>query len=167
MLTIQAMRHLRRRLWRIPLLFGAGALLAYGARAAVSDGSGDGFDQARADQHGSRIGEVLVKLDNDQIYFSQDAGRTFQELPTAATQATRLKRLLQQGDRSGPGGAVSVSPTVVADGAGGSQWARPKDVRVPDSPISAEKAAVPGKPVSADKARSANGAKEPDPTRIE
>jgi hypothetical protein len=116
------MKNIRQLLWRIPVLLGISALVSHGARATVPDASGD------ADRQRSQIGQVLVRLENDKIYFSQDAGQTFQELQLKGTpEAARLKQLLQRGDRSGPAGVVKVSPTVVADGAGGAQWARPKD----------------------------------------
>jgi hypothetical protein len=116
------MKHIRQLLWRIPVLLGVSALVSHGARATVPDASVD------PDRQRSQIGQVLVRLENDKIYFSQDAGQTFQELRLTGTpEAARLKQLLQRGDRSGAGAVVKVSPTVVADGAGGTQWARPKD----------------------------------------
>src|SRR5690348_8830436 len=116
------MKNFKQLLWRIPVLLGAGTLLFHGARATVLDVSRDGNQQHR------HIGEVLIKLENDQIYFSEDAGLTFQELELMGSpQATNLKRLLRESDRSKPGRALKVHPTVVADGAGGAQWARPKE----------------------------------------
>lgn len=116
------MGKIKRLLWHIPVMFGASTLLLHGARAAVPDPLHD------ADQQPRHIGEVLIKLENDQIYFSEDDGLSFQELELMATpQATNLKRLLRESDRSEPGRPVKVTPTVVADGAGGAQWARPKE----------------------------------------
>jgi hypothetical protein len=136
-------------LWQLPALIGAGGLFASGARATVSDAASDESGAANAGRH--LTGEVLVKLENDNIYFSQDAGRTFQELePTATPEATRLKRLLEQGDRSGAHGAVKVRPTVVADGAGGLQWARPRPTPT-GSANGSQQVAVPATPAAADK----------------
>jgi hypothetical protein len=147
------MRKLRHMLWQLPALVGAGALFASGARATVSDAASDEFGAANAGRY--RAGEVLVKLENHNIYFSQDAGQTFQELaPTATPEATRLKRLLEQGDRSGGHGAVKVRPTVVADGAGGLQWARPRPAPT-GSVNGSQQVAVPATPVAADKDASA------------
>jgi hypothetical protein len=140
-----SMKSLKHMLWRLPVLLGASALLTYGARATVADGSGDRNESAQAD----RTGEVVVKLENDQVYLSQDAGRTFEPLGLTATpEATHLKRLLQQGAHSEPGRIVKVAPTVVADGAGGWQWARPKDARLPDSAAHQADAPAPARPVA-------------------
>jgi hypothetical protein len=126
------MKYVWPRLLRLPLLVGVGALFSSGARATVPDGSGDQAHSAGGAKH--RGGEVFLKLENDNIYFSQDAGRTFQELELAPTpETTRLKRLLEQGAAAGGDGGVKVSPTLVADGAGGLQWARPQSVRATDS----------------------------------
>jgi hypothetical protein len=132
------MHYIWRRLWRLPVLIGAGALFASGARATVPDSSGDEAHSAGDARH--RGGEVFLKLENDNIYFSQDAGRSYQELELATTpETTRLKRLLERGAEASGDLGVKVSPTLVADGAGGLQWARPQSVRATDSSDDAHK----------------------------
>jgi hypothetical protein len=116
------MKKFRHILSRLPVLLGASALLTYGARAAVTDGS----TSENASANAARAGEIIVKIDNDQISFSEDAGRTFERLELMGTpEAARLQELLMQRSGSSGAAAVKVSPTVVADGAGGMQWARP------------------------------------------
>ena len=139
------MKKLRHMLWQLPVLIGAGAVFASGARATVSDASGDRNEAALA----AHNGQVVVKLENDQVYFSQDAGRTFEPLGlTATSEAARLKGLLRHGAHAQSGGTVTVAPTVVADGAGGWQWARPKDTSVPDSTARPAAATSPARPVA-------------------
>ena len=149
------MKNFWRGLWRLPLLVGAGALFTYGARATAPDDSGHKANSSDAARH--RGGEVLLKIENDNIYFSQDAGRTFQELELAATPETkRLKRLVGQSaassrDASGDS-EVKVRPTLVADGAGGLQWARPKPTRTTDNFNGAQQATAPARSASTDTA---------------
>jgi hypothetical protein len=128
----KSMKNVWRALRRLPLLVGAGALFSYGARASVPHGLDDKADLDGAARH--RGAEVLLKLENDNVYFSENAGRSFQELELAATpEAKRLKRLLQQqqGAVSSGQSRMKVSPMLVADGAGGLQWARPKSATAP------------------------------------
>jgi hypothetical protein len=150
----RSMKNLRQLLWRLPALLGAGALLTYGARATVSGGSNEEFGSASAAR--ANAGEVMLKLENDNIFFSQDAGRTFEELELAATpQAARLKQLLRKAGASGRDNVTKVAPTIVADGAGGLQWARPKPVGGTDSTGAAQQVAVPAAPATVGKARPA------------
>jgi hypothetical protein len=147
------MKNFRHVLSRLSVLLSTSAFLTCGARATVADGSMDQNEAANA----ARIGEVIVKLDNDQICYSQDGGRTFEWLEATGTpEAARLRGLLSQRDRSG----IKVSPTVVADGAGGLQWARPNAPRAKDSGNGAPQATV-ATPVAADKAPSDAGPKVP------
>lgn len=146
------MKSVWRALWRLPLLVGAGALFTYGARATAPDGSGNEADSNSAAR--PRGGEVLLKLENDNIYFSQDAGRTYQELELAPTpEAKRLKRLVGQGAAFTGDDGVKVSPTLVADGAGGLQWSRPKPARATSSFDGAQQVTGPARSASTDKAR--------------
>jgi hypothetical protein len=139
------MNKVRHLLWRLPVLLGAGALLTFGARATVTEGSKENNESARA----TRTGAVILKLENDQVYFSQDAGQTFEPLPlTATSEAARLKRLLQQGTHPEAGGAVAVAPTAVADGAGGAQWPRPTTARTSGSAVHPPEAEAPTRPVA-------------------
>lgn len=142
-----------KNVWRrLPLLVGAGALFGYGARASVPHGLDDEADLSGAARH--RGAEVLLKLENDNVYFSQDAGRTFQELELATTpESKRLRRLLEQGaDPSGKSEA-KVSPMLVADGAGGLQWARPKPVRATDGADGAQRVTARAKSATTASAR--------------
>jgi hypothetical protein len=83
-------------------------------------------------------GEVLVKAKNGEIYLSED-GTRFEELPLEASpEADDLLRLLQHATVAGSSDAIRVSPMIVADGAGGFNWARPSNEGASDG--SAEKA---------------------------
>ena len=149
------MKNIRQLRWGFQALLWASALISHGARAIVPDSSGD------ADRQRSQTGAIQIKLDNDRIYFSQDAGLTFQELVTMRTpEAAHLKRLLQNEERSGFDQILTVKPTVVADGAGGSQWARPKGTSTGIAP------AVDDVPGTADK-HAVKGAKESDQSKRE
>ena len=136
------MRNLCRLLWQVPMLIGAGALFAGNAKATIAAGSND--ELSSTDAARLRCGEVLLKLQDDNIYFSQDAGLTFQELELTATpEAGRLKLLLEQRRNSGQGLAVKSKPMVVADGAGGVQWVRTRQSATTERDQNAERPATP------------------------
>jgi hypothetical protein len=156
-----------KNVWRrLPLLVGAGALFSYGARANVPHGLDDKAGPASAARH--RGAEVLLKLENDNVYFSQDAGRTFQELELAATpEAKHLKRLLEQGADSNEESRAKVTPMLVADGAGGLQWARPTPARVTDAVDRAQQVTDRERSATTDDARSPAAPTKPAQGKLE
>src|SRR5689334_15232298 len=78
-----SMKRIWQQWWRLPLLVGVGALFNYGARATVPHGSWNEADDTTTER--LRRGEVLLKFESDNIYFSEDAGRTYHELELTAT----------------------------------------------------------------------------------
>ncbi|HET7883760.1 MAG TPA: hypothetical protein VFL55_22930 [Acetobacteraceae bacterium] len=106
-----------------------GALPFVGASEAHATRGSE--DQAATPDWRLAPGEVLIKAENDSIYLSED-GATFDELPLAdSPSALRLKHLLRDASERGLR-VVRVSPTMLADGAGGFHWTRPSGQTTPD-----------------------------------
>jgi len=160
------MKRIWQQWWRLPLLVGVGALFNYGARATLPHGSWNEADVTTTER--LRGGEVLLKLESDNIYFSEDAGRTYHELELTATPETkRLKRLLEQQAPSASEDGVKIGPTLVAHGAGGLQWARPQPVRASDVSAEAQQAAGPATPATDHKMHASAAPKETARTKPE
>ena len=159
------MKNIWRGLWRLPLLVGVGALFSYGARASVPHGPGEEAEAGTAQQRGA---EVLLKLENDNIYLSQDAGQTFQELELGMSpEVRRLKRLLEHGAVPDGESPVKVGPMLVADGAGGLQWARPKTAKPTDGFDRAQQVTTGERSATTDNARSPAASRRTTPARTE
>jgi hypothetical protein len=105
------------------LMLGFGVLVGGNARA----------DQPKSpeltpDLYGrlpSRSDEVALRLDGENIYFSQGGG-AFEELrPGDTLEAVRLRKLLRDAGGMGQSVSVPIGSTIVAGGGGGaSGWSR-------------------------------------------
>jgi hypothetical protein len=105
------------------LMLGFGVLIGGNARAdhpkppeLTPDLSG---------QSPSRADEVALRLDGENIYFSQ-GGAAFEELRLGDTlEAARLRKLLRDAGGMGQSVSVPIGSTIVAGGGGGaSGWGR-------------------------------------------
>ena len=97
------------------VLMGVGALSAGAAQAMLKTQADDGAIR-RTDA------PVSLQLRDGRVYLTE-YGRAPQELVLGDKEGEALKHLLQAKSASGP---VDVTPMIVADGAGGVQWLRPK-----------------------------------------
>lgn len=130
-------RHTVRK-WggRTAFVLGSGALSASLAQAdipnsAAADG-GVSWTTIR--------GEATLELHEGRIFLIEP-GRQAEELFFNDNSKTdRLRQLVEEAGRSGP---VRISPLVVADGAGGVQWVRPKQSDPGSAPANTRKASAP------------------------
>jgi hypothetical protein len=117
------------------LMLGFGVLIGGNARAdqpkppeLTPDLSG---------QSPSRSDEVALRLDGENIYFSQGGG-AFEELRLGDTlEAVHLRKLLRDAGGMGQSISVPIGSTIVASGGGGaSGWGWKPKQRTPPSPES-------------------------------
>ncbi len=83
----------------------------------------------------SRSDEVVLRLNGEDIYFSQ-GGSAFEELRLGDTpEALHLRKLLRDAGGMGQSVSVPIGPTIVASGGGGaSGWGwKPKEKTPPSS----------------------------------
>jgi hypothetical protein len=140
----------RKLVGRAALLLGSGALSAAASHADVPKA---GIDTAAPRAPEVRPGDVFLELREGKLFLIEP-GQAAEELVTdAQPNGELLRRLVESAGGRGP---VRVSPLVVADGAGGVQWVRPKQSGGAAKPAATEKAPTDG----ATKASSDSNAKE-------
>lgn len=118
----------------VALLFGGGALMS-SAQADQPKPRPPGLIPDLLGQPLSRSDEVVLRLDGENIYLSQD-GSAFEELRLGDTpEALHLRKLLRDVGGSGLSVSVPIGSTIVASGGGGtSGWGwKPKDKTPPSS----------------------------------
>jgi len=105
---------------------GFGALFAGDARGNNSVSLSPSSDRGSSKPLGSNVDEVVIRTDGDKVYLSQGASG-FEELLLGDTpDATFLRRLLRDaGATQGPL-SIPVGSTIVANGGGRSDGARPE-----------------------------------------
>jgi hypothetical protein len=114
------------------LMLGFGVLIGGTARADQSkppELTPDLFGQSP-----SRSDEVALRLDGENIYFSQGGG-AFEELRLGDTpEAVHLEKLLRDAGGMGQSVSVPIGSTIVAGGGGGaSGWSSKSKKTPPDS----------------------------------
>jgi hypothetical protein len=109
------------------LVLGFGALLGGDARADRSQLQPSGTTPEPPGRLASRLDEVAIRIDGDNIYVSQD-GNSFEELRLGDTQeAAHLRKLLLDAGAVGQSVSVPVGSMIVASGGGSGKGAKPKN----------------------------------------
>jgi hypothetical protein len=110
------------------LLLGFGTLIG-DARAERPALGPSGTTPEPSSRSASRADEVVVRIDGEMIYISQD-GRRFEELRLGNTpEAAHLKKLLRDEGADGRSVSVSIGSMIVASGGGTGKGEKPKQSR--------------------------------------
>ncbi len=117
-------------------IVGSGALSLGVAQADVSTTK---VDAAPAPTRSGVTGEATLELRKGRIFLIEAGQEAHELFLQVGGQADLLRRLVDDAGRSGP---VRISPLVVADGAGGVQWVRPRQPAPDEGSGSAKKASA-------------------------
>ena len=108
------------------LMLGFGALVAGEAQADRAQLASPEAIPEPSRQLASKLNEVAVRIEGDNIYISQD-GSQFEELRLGDTpEAARLRKMLRDAGAAGQSISVPVGAMIVASGGGGTTGAKPK-----------------------------------------
>jgi hypothetical protein len=112
----------------VAFILGCGALFAGEAQANKSQIQPVGA-MGPSNPLGRNCDKVLVRLEGEKIYISQD-GSTFRELSLAdAPETTYFKELLRDATSADREIAVPLGPIIVANGGGGANGAKAKEAK--------------------------------------